>query len=417
MLDDPRTLIEKFQHKHIYLDQETCNKFSVKNKSPFAVIEPENVDQMADLLSECAHSGSVVNIWGSGQHQIPGNPLNAHDITLSTRLLNGVNEFEPDNLTISVGSGMTLDELQKIAGEKGLLLPVNPCAGTATLGGLVSANIYGSWIEGYGTFRDLVLGGRAVLANGSKIRFGGKTVKNVAGYDMAKLFIGAMGTLGVVTELTLKLSPIPEIVLVVEMDINSPKEMLPVQKLVNTSALPLLAFNCVVKDQKTSMLVECGCISNEKEFYQNKLESMFSTGKLKSLSWNEYLESFQSKKLDVEKETLLKWIVPVSKVSEVMEQVHTDAGFSAKQIESYPGKGIVLARIDKDSFTLETLQELRNHAHNLEGKLLCFNGPEFAESSCDAWDVQPDHSIWHRKLKQEFDPKGVFAGGRFIDGI
>ncbi len=417
MRDDTRALIENFQHKHIYLDQETCNKFSVKNKSPFAVIEPENVDQIAELLAECRNSGSTVNIWGNGQHQILGNPLDRYDITLSTRLLNSVTEFEPDNLTISVGSGMTYNELQRIVGEKGLFLPINPDAGDATLGGLVSANHYSSWIEGYGTFRDLVLGGRAVLADGSKIRFGGKTVKNVAGYDMAKLFIGAMGTLGVVTELTLKLSPIPEIVLVVEMDINSPKDLLPVQKLVNTSALPLLAFNCVEKEGKASIVIECGCISDEKAFYQKKLEAMFSTEKLKVLSWDEYLQSIQPTKLDIEKEALLKSIVPVSKVADVLEQLHNDAGFSAQQIESYPGKGIVLARIDKNSFTLETLQELRNHAHNLEGKFLCFNGPDFAEKPCDAWDVKPDQTIWHRKLKQEFDPQGVFVGGRFIDGI
>jgi glycolate oxidase FAD binding subunit len=118
-----------------------------------------------------------------------------------------------DNLTLAAESGITLNEVQKrLAKEgKGYFLPLDPSyTDKATLGGIVATNSSGPKRLLYGTARDLIIGTKAIFPNGDVVISGGKTVKNVSGYDMCKLLIGSYGTLGIICEMTFKLLPLPE---------------------------------------------------------------------------------------------------------------------------------------------------------------------------------------------------------------
>jgi D-lactate dehydrogenase (cytochrome) len=117
--------------------------------------------------------------------------------------------YAPDDLYITAGAGTSLAELQEILAGDGLWVPlVSPWA-ESTLGGLLSTNLNSPQRMRYGAIRDLVMGVRVVLPDGRRLRYGRPVVKNVAGYDLAKLFIGAYGTLGLITEVTLRLVPLP----------------------------------------------------------------------------------------------------------------------------------------------------------------------------------------------------------------
>ena len=134
--------------------------------------------------------------------------IDSFDLAALNRLL----EHTPEDMTATVETGMTLGELQSRLATRGQWLPVDPPdADELTLGALLATNATGPRRFGYGTVRDYLLGIKVVLADGTLISPGGKVVKNVAGYDLAKLFIGSRGSLGVIAEATFKLRPLPEI--------------------------------------------------------------------------------------------------------------------------------------------------------------------------------------------------------------
>ena len=140
-----------------------------------------------------------------------GAPPRDGALVIGLRRLGRVLEHEPGDLTATAEAGITLDALQAALGTGGQWLPLDPPASaTATLGGVLAANAAGPRRQGYGTARDLVIGMRVVAADGQLIRAGGKVVKNVAGYDLVKLYIGSLGTLGIIVDATLKLRPRPE---------------------------------------------------------------------------------------------------------------------------------------------------------------------------------------------------------------
>ncbi len=124
--------------------------------------------------------------------------------------LNRVVEHTPEDMTVTVEGGATLAALQTEVRKRGQWLPVDPPDSSITIQQLLATNASGPRRFGYGTIRDYVIGLSVVLADGRLIHSGGKVVKNVAGYDLIKLFIGDQGTLGVVVEVTFKLRPIPE---------------------------------------------------------------------------------------------------------------------------------------------------------------------------------------------------------------
>ena len=130
---------------------------------------------------------------------------------LKTARLVSVAEYDPANQVVTVGSGMSLDALQDLLAENGQWLPIRPPqGGTHTLGGLAAAGICGPERLRYGAPRDLILGLKFVSGEGHLITAGGKVVKNVAGYDMARLLVGSFGTLGLITELTYRISSLPQ---------------------------------------------------------------------------------------------------------------------------------------------------------------------------------------------------------------
>jgi glycolate oxidase FAD binding subunit len=114
-------------------------------------------------------------------------------------------------MTVTVQAGITLDRLQELLRAEGQRLPVDVShAECATLGGALAVNVSGPRRLGFGTLRDYVIGISVVNDEGVEVKAGGRVVKNVAGYDLCKLYIGSLGTLGLISQVTLKLRPLPE---------------------------------------------------------------------------------------------------------------------------------------------------------------------------------------------------------------
>jgi glycolate oxidase FAD binding subunit len=133
----------------------------------------------------------------------------SYDVALSMAGLRRVLDHEPDDMTVTVDAGVRIADLQAALAERGQWLPVD-VAGNATVGGALAVSARGPLQHAYGTMRDWVIGLRVAHVDGSISKSGGRVVKNVAGYDMHKLHIGALGTLGVITQATFKLATVPQ---------------------------------------------------------------------------------------------------------------------------------------------------------------------------------------------------------------
>ncbi|HZS15968.1 MAG TPA: FAD-binding oxidoreductase [Candidatus Dormibacteraeota bacterium] len=180
---------------------------------PAVVVSPGSEAEVAEVLRAAARLGLAVAVRGGGTKLGWGAPPRRCEVVLSTARLDAMVEHEPGDLVCVVQAGMPLSALRETLAAQGQRLALDPPHGVAaTVGGIVAADASGPLRTRFGTARDLVLGARFVLADGTVGHSGGKVVKNVAGYDVGKLLIGSLGTLAVVTQLALRLHPMPRAV-------------------------------------------------------------------------------------------------------------------------------------------------------------------------------------------------------------
>jgi glycolate dehydrogenase FAD-binding subunit len=185
--------------------------YVVEGRTPEAAIFPGSIEEVAAVMALATEVGSPVTPWGGGTAASVGMPAGRAGLVMGLSRLGRLLDHEPGDLTATVEAGITVEAFQTALGNRGQWLSLDPPdAGRATVGGVLATNACGPRRHLYGTARDLLIGVTVVTADGSVVKGGGKVVKNVAGYDLPKLFIGSYGTLGVIVEATVKLRPLPE---------------------------------------------------------------------------------------------------------------------------------------------------------------------------------------------------------------
>ncbi len=230
-------LHEILRSETVVTDSAVLSEFSVDGIAPEALVCPENLDQAAEIMKLANRQNWAVIPWGAGTKMALGKVPSRYNLVLSTNRLNKIVDLDVANLTVTAQAGVKLADLQDLlAGAenrcffppddnlkeqadymcssrdyKGVFLPLDPpFPDRVTLGGIVAANSTGPKRLRYGLPRDLVLGVKYVSPTGEIIGMGGKTVKNVSGYDVSKIMIGSLGTLGILGEITFRLLPLPE---------------------------------------------------------------------------------------------------------------------------------------------------------------------------------------------------------------
>ncbi|MGB0682085.1 MAG: glycolate oxidase subunit GlcE [Magnetovibrionaceae bacterium] len=182
------------------------------------IVRPETTEQAEQAMAYAVSENMPVMIEGQGTKQRLGRPVQAA-MTINTTALSGITLYEPEELVLSARAGTPLAEIEKALDDKNQMMAFEPAdyaalfggePGSGTIGGLVNCNLAGSRRISQGAARDHVLGVAVVTGRGETIKSGGRVVKNVTGYDLSKLVTGSYGTLGLLTDVTIKVLPRPE---------------------------------------------------------------------------------------------------------------------------------------------------------------------------------------------------------------
>lgn len=188
---------------------------------PLPVVRPSSAAEVGELVREARAKGEAVYPVGGRTTLDLGDVPTKPGFAIDTRGLNAVVEHAAKDMTVTVQAGITMAELAVVLAAENQWLPIDvPNADAATAGGVVATNSSGPRRLGYGTARDYLLGVSFVSDDGVEVKGGGRVVKNVAGYDLMKLHTGALGTLGVLTQLTFKVRPRPEAVVAVSFGVG-----------------------------------------------------------------------------------------------------------------------------------------------------------------------------------------------------
>ncbi len=182
----------------------------VDGRSPSAILQPDSAAEIAEILRFASAERLAVIPMGGRTHLGIGMPPRHYDLAVDLSRMNKILACEPRDLTLGIEPGVTCADLARELRQKGQFLPIAPpFADRATLGGMVAAGVDSPLRNGYGATRDFLLGVEFVTGEGLISKSGGRVVKNVTGYDLHKLFVGSLGTLGIVTRLNFRTFPLP----------------------------------------------------------------------------------------------------------------------------------------------------------------------------------------------------------------
>ncbi|HEY9720733.1 MAG TPA: FAD-binding oxidoreductase [Oscillatoriaceae cyanobacterium] len=185
--------------------------FALAGLTPREAVRPHDVAQAAQAIARAHAESWAVVPWGGGSHQGLGNAPSRYDLALLTSGLTRIRDHQPADLTLTVEAGATLQQVQGALAPHGQYLPLEvEDPARATIGGLLATNLAGPLRFSHGTPRDLTLWIEALRPDGTLVHGGAKVVKSVAGYDTPKLFIGSLGSVGLITAATFKVAPLPE---------------------------------------------------------------------------------------------------------------------------------------------------------------------------------------------------------------
>jgi len=182
------------------------------------------LEALSDRIRDAADRKLALRLRGGGSKDFYGNE--ARGEVIDTRSYSGITDYEPSELVVTARCGTALAEVEKALAERGQCLPFEPPHfGAATFGGCVAAGLSGPRRASAGALRDFVLGVTLVDGRGRVMQFGGQVMKNVAGYDISRLVVGSLGTLGLIAEASLKVLPRPQVELTHRLEMDEPRAL------------------------------------------------------------------------------------------------------------------------------------------------------------------------------------------------
>jgi glycolate dehydrogenase FAD-binding subunit len=462
----------------VTVEPDQLSRFRVDHLTPQAVVFPKNTRQVSEVV-RLAHTHNLGLIpWGSGTQMTMGNPPKRLDLVLATSRMNHIIDVDTANLTITVEAGVKFRDIQaRLATQEdrcylpledlateadevicsdrshsGSFLPMDPPqADKATIGGIIATNAAGPRRLLYRLPRDLILGVRMVTPTGDIIGSGGKTVKNVSGYDVSKLAVGSLGSLGVICEITFKLLPLPEKMETLLFSFNSfdaasafanqifETSLLPAAVEVLTEGacnrLPMEGISdfsgafCGVAVALEGFIPAVSRMSDELTTFAQSHGSV-TNGSLPDHEHQAFWLAMSNLGRTLESEhpglITLKVNTPVSewaKAFNTLETMLSEAGLPCA-LEAHAGNGVCLAMLlldGEDNDTMEkavlTVNRLSNLFSEKDGSLVVQTVPPQWKAQLNMWGNPGSAFPVMKRLKEKIDPLGILNPGRFVGGL
>jgi glycolate oxidase FAD binding subunit len=431
--------------ERVVADESARAALAVDGHVPGLVVFPQSPAHVAGVLRFAAeHELAVIPCRNATKLGI-GNPPRQYDIALCLKEMNRVWHYEPADLTVSAEPGMKFGDFLHFVGRHGLWLPLDPVGGPrASLGGIVATNSTGPLRLFYGAPRDMVLGMKIATSEGKIIKTGGRVVKNVAGYDMAKLLIGSYGTLGVIVEVSFKLFPLP----VERGTFVIPAGTLGIGRDIRRRVLesPLNPMRMVLLDAVAATLVRRGTplaaevkepeiwieFGGSEKVLDRCARELGELGKaagaparrLEAASaegvWAR-IGDFHGCLCEASpKVTILKVALPGAAGEEFLSRANQEAASEGARLASFTqgGVGVIhLGLLDETAGITTLISRLRSAAEDLGGTLIVERGAPELKERLDVWGAPGDDFGVMSKVKAAWDPKGILSHGRYVGGL
>jgi len=458
---------------HVMSDPAGVSQYTVDEVTPWVAVLPATVEDVSEVVRLAGKEKLAVVPWGFGTKMAKGNPPTRLDMVVCTERLNRVVDMDTANLTVTVQAGVPFREVQAaLRGEEnrcylpledpvtvsqqeicsdrenmGCFIPLlPPFSHSASLGGIIAANSSGPTRLLYGLPRDMVLGVRFVAPNGEIIGMGGKTVKNVSGYDVSKLMIGSQGTLGVLCEMTLRLLPLPEKVKTglflfkglreasnfVNRIFESP--LLPAAvELMNHKAFPLLPAGGMDKSG-FGVAVAMEGVEEAVDRMASEVKAMgseFGASKHAEFRaedhrgfWDAY-SNLPAVLCDRNPDLLsVRLNYPISRYAEVFDYAQSLASGNALDavLLCHAGSGasfvhIMVSQSNATESVISFLEKLRERCESLGGHMILDRATPFWKKQWPAWGKARGGFAVMKRIKEQMDPLGLFSPGRFVGGL
>lgn len=401
---------------------------------------PTTEEEITQVLKFADQNGKKVSIIGGGTKRGFGGLTEYADIQLSLAHYTGITEHTPGDMTVTVKAGTTFKELQDYLAKHRQKVSLDPSwPEYSTIGGIIASNESGPKRLGYGSSRDSVIGLRIVYPDGQIIRSGGKVVKNVAGYDMNKLFIGSMGTLGVVTEITLKLRPIPKyeslILLSFPIELQEKMSLFVIDLLdsmMEPIALELLSpalSKRLTNKEMYTLAISFEDFEPSVRYQEEFIKNIVPDGTLFSLLpqaeaelfWEAFYKTAPSgisSKPGSVTEAALKIGV---KNLDVFQIVKECAGVhKSVSIEAHGGLGHGLCQVilrGSSNDLMNAIERIQQITARLGGYTIIKHLPYALRHKTEVWGEKPSYFFLIQGIKAAIDPKSILNYKRFLGGI
>jgi len=393
-------------------------------------VEPATVEEVAELLAAATRSNQRIVIRGGGT---TGDQCSAPDgdILLSTRSLNRVLAHRHGDLTATVEAGAVLDDVNRVLARQGQWIPLDPPrSDRATIGGIVATNDSGPRRHRYGAPRDLIIGVEIARPDGVRAKAGGIVVKNVAGYDVARLMAGSHGCLGVILNATFKLYPRPTTSATVVAENISPSSAGAIVAAIEQNQLTPTAIEVQTAEVKSPRLlirfesieasIEQQSASAVRLAAAHGTRTMILRGDDEEREWSSHRERPWGGPGAVAKITCLPTDVPATleALGVLGMSTRAAAGECCAEAIGRASVGVLLARFDGElKSQSRAIEALRRRNAPGRGSVVLLRASNELESAVGRWGPLGDAFDIMRSLKRTFDPTGMLNPGRGPGGL
>jgi glycolate oxidase FAD binding subunit len=473
-----KSLIEILGEENVKTESQATTEYAVDQVVPKAVVFPKNTDQVAEVVKYANRENLAIVARGSGTKMALGNPPQNLDLVVCTSRMNHMLDVDTSNLTMTVEAGVKFRDIQaRLATQEdrcylpleelgaegdeiicsdrshsGCFIPIDPpYANIATIGGIIATNSTGPRRLLYNLPRDSIIGIRLVAPNGDILGSGGKTVKNVSGYDVSKLMVGSMGTLGILCEMTMRLLPLPEKMetLLVSFDtfldasafagrIFETRLIPAAVEIMNSEAYNYLPMDDIPDFGSDGYVAAVALEAFEPAVLRMRTE-ILDMAKDSGAGADVVLEeadhrsfwlamSNLSATLDKKFSGLIKAKLnyPFSLGEGIIalgESIFSQANFDYI-IQVHAGNGICLAGLlidQKDTAATDkavaAMGQLLGRCREVNGNLVIQSAPTEVKGKLKMWGEIGSDFVVMKRLKDQLDPTGIMSPGRFVEGL